>query len=92
MVYGNDGVSYARTVFCHLAVRDLGATCAELARMPGLGASTASKTGFDHRFGHTISVRAEVSKHERGCSPFDTSGRTDIQWAVAETMIKAARR
>lgn len=36
-------VSYARTVFCHLAVRVLGASCAELAGMLGLSASTVSK-------------------------------------------------
>jgi acyl-CoA thioesterase len=48
--------------------------------------------GFDHRFGRTMSVRAEVSKHERGYRPFDTSGRTDIRVHMAETMIVAIRR
>jgi hypothetical protein len=58
------------------------------------GLSSIENHGLDHRFGRTMSVRAEVSKHERGCRPFDTSGRTDIgrtdiRMHMAETMIVA---
>jgi hypothetical protein len=51
-----------------------------------------SLSGLDHGFGQTISVRAEVSKHERGCWPFDTSGRTEIKMHMAERMIIARFR
>jgi len=54
-----------------------------------IGVAGKKKPALIHRFGRTIVVRAEVSKRERGCSPFDTSGRTEMHWTVAESMIKA---
>jgi hypothetical protein len=49
-----------------------------------------SDFGVDHCYGQSISVRAEVSKHERGCRPFDTSGRTEMGMLLAETVINVA--
>jgi len=36
-----------------------------------------------------MTVRAEVSKHERDGWPFDTSARTEFWMQMAETMIMA---
>jgi len=36
-----------------------------------------------------MTVRAEVSKHERDGWPFDTSGRTEFWMQMAEAMIMA---
>jgi len=38
-----------------------------------------------------MTVRAEVSKHERDGLPFDTSGRTEFWMQLAETMIMAEK-